>query len=212
MTDCVRVLIADDHAPTRYGVRCSLEDAGFKVVGEASDAPAAVRMTLTVRPQLCLLDVHMPGGGNQAAAEIRAQLPDTQVVMLTVSEADEDLFGALSAGASGYLLKDIDPRRLSHALRGVLAGDAALPRHLTARLIDEFRGRQRRRLSLLGRQVELTEREWQVLDLMREELSTRDIAERLRISPVTVRRHVQAILEKLSAPSRRAALALLESS
>lgn len=169
-------------------------------------------MALTVRPQLCLLDVHMPGGGNQAAAEIRAQLPDTQVVMLTVSEADEDLFGALSAGASGYLLKDIDPRRLSHALRGVLAGDAALPRHLTARLIDEFRGRQRRRLSLLGRQVELTEREWQVLDLMREELSTRDIAERLRISPVTVRRHVQAILEKLSAPSRRAALALLESS
>jgi DNA-binding NarL/FixJ family response regulator len=205
-----RVLIADDHAPTRLGVIRSLEGHGFEVVGEASDGPRAVRIAVSLRPDLCLLDVHMPGGGIRAAAEIRAQLPDTQVVMLTVSSADEDLFGALRAGACGYLLKDTDPARLPLALHGSLSGEAAIPPSLTARLIEEFRGRERRRVTLRGRKVELSDREWEVLELMREGLPTGDIAQRLTISPVTVRRHVQAILDKLSAPSRRAALALLD--
>jgi DNA-binding NarL/FixJ family response regulator len=207
-----RVLIADDHAATRLGVRRALEDHGFDVIAEAADGPAAVRQALDLRPDLCLLDVHMPGGGNEAAAAIVRAVPETRVVMLTVSDSDDDLFDALRAGACGYLLKETDPQRLPLALRGVLAGEAALPRTLTARLIDEFRGRTgRRTLTVDGRQVELSEREWGVLELMRDGLTTAQIAERLAISPVTVRRHFQSILAKLQVSSRREALAQLES-
>jgi DNA-binding NarL/FixJ family response regulator len=207
-----RVLIADDHAATRLGVRRALEDDDLEVVGEAADGPSAVRLAHELQPDICLLDVHMPGGGNEAAAEIVLALPETRVVMLTVSPDDEDLFGALRAGACGYLLKETDPERLPFALRGVLDGEAALPRGLTARLIEEFRGYERRRrgLSLRGHQVALSEREWEVLELMREGRSTRQIADGLAISPVTVRRHLQAILEKLRVPDRRSALALLD--
>jgi DNA-binding NarL/FixJ family response regulator len=212
VTGPVRILIADDHAATRLGVRRALEDHEFDVVAEAADGPGAVRLARELAPDVCLLDVHMPGGGIEAAAEIVLALPDTRVVMLTVSSTDDDLFEALRVGASGYLLKETDPERLPFALRGALNGEAVLPRSLTARLIEEFRGRERRRhaLSLHGRQVSLSDREWQVLELMREGFSTRAIAERLAISPVTVRRHLQAILEKLRVPSRRAALALLD--
>ena len=211
MTGPVRVLIADDHAATRLGVRRALEDHDFDVVAEATDGPGAVRQALDLRPDICLLDVHMPGGGSVAAAEIVRALPQTRVVMLTVSDSDDDLFEALRAGASGYLLKETDPDRLPFALHGALAGEAPLPRTLTARLIQEFRGRAgRRRLSLDGREVELSDREWEVLELMRKGLSTREIAERLAISPVTVRRHLQSILEELQVSSRRDALALLD--
>jgi DNA-binding NarL/FixJ family response regulator len=132
--------------------------------------------------------------------------------MLTVSTDAGDLFDALRAGASGYLLKDADPTRLPHALRGVLDGEAALPRTLTARLIEEFRERGRRRRLRLGRRrtVELTPREWDVLELLNERRTTAEMADRLTISPVTVRRHVSEILHKLRVPDRAAALRLLE--
>jgi DNA-binding NarL/FixJ family response regulator len=207
----VRVLIADSQAATRMGVRRALEGHAFEVVAEAAERDSAVRMALELRPDACLLDVHMPGGGNGAATEILRALPGTRVVMLSASGADEDMFEALLAGASGYLLKESDPERLPFVLRGVLRGEAALPRTLTARLIEEFRAREQRRrgLSLPGRQVQLSDREWAVVDLMRDGCSTREIAERLAISPVTVRRHVQAILQKLQVPGRREALELL---
>lgn len=210
MSERARVLIADDHAPTRLGVRRSLEDADFQVVAEAADGPTAVRLAHEREPQLCLLDVHMPGSGNRAAAEIVRALPTVRVVMLTVSTADEDLFDALRVGACGYLLKDMDPARLPASLRAVLEGEAALPGRLAARVIEEFRSRERRRLAARARNVDLSEREWQVLDLLREGEPTSRIAERLGVSPVTVRRHVQAILRKLSAPSRNAALRMLD--
>jgi DNA-binding NarL/FixJ family response regulator len=154
----------------------------------------------------------MPGDGIRAAETISRELPETAVVMLTVSRADEDLFDALRAGASGYLLKDIDPARLPRALQGVLEGEAALPRHLVTLLIEEFRERRRRRrIPLVGRRsVELTDREWEVLDLMRDGLPTEEIAARLFISPVTVRTHVSAILRKLHVQTREDALKLLE--
>jgi DNA-binding NarL/FixJ family response regulator len=155
--------------------------------------------------------VQLTGGGNRAATEILRALPGTRVVMLSASSADVDMFEALLAGASGYLLKDSDAERLPFALRGVLRGEAALPRMLTARLIEEFRAREQRRrgLSLPGRQVQLSDREWEVLDLMRDGCSTGEIAGRLAISPVTVRRHVQAVLQKLGVPGRCEALKLL---
>jgi DNA-binding NarL/FixJ family response regulator len=214
VSERVRVLIADDHAPTRLGVRQSLEDGGFEVVAEVSDAAAAVRAAERERPDACVLDVHMPGSGINAAREIAQQLPEAAVVMLTVSRNDEDLFEALRAGAAGYLLKDTDPARLPHALHGVLAGEAALPRSLVTRLIDEYRGPgRRRRLPLRGRRgVELTSREWQVIELLRDGLSTAQIAERLSVSPVTVRRHVSSLLGKLDAPDRDAAVRMLDES
>jgi DNA-binding NarL/FixJ family response regulator len=208
----VRVVLADDHAPTRAGIRFALEEAGFTIVGEASDAPSAVAAAERTRPDVCLLDIHMPGGGIRAATEISTKSPETAVVMLTVSRNDADLFDALRAGASGYLLKDMDPARLPYALLGVLSGEAALPRGLVARLVDEFRARGKRRsLPLIGRRgAGLTSREWEVLELMREKLSTHEIAVRLGVADVTVRRHVGAILHKLRVQTRTEALELLD--
>jgi DNA-binding NarL/FixJ family response regulator len=206
----LRITLADDHPPTRAGVRRALELAGWEVCAEASDAKSAVANAQEHRPDVVLLDIHMPGGGVAAAERIFGLLPDAAVVMLTVSRNDGDLFSALRAGASGYLLKDIDPDRLSLALEGVLRGEAALPRNLVARLMEEFRGRGRRRMTLPNRQpVSLTSREWEVLELMGEGRRTSEIAERLQISAVTVRTHVSAILRKLHVKDRAEAVKLL---
>ncbi|MFL5896121.1 MAG: response regulator [Thermoleophilaceae bacterium] len=207
----ISVMLADDHAAVRAGIRLALAGEGFNVVAEAADAPGAVEAAKRERPDIALLDVNMPGSGIKAAEEISQALPGTVVVMLTVSRDDDDLFAALRAGASGYLLKDTDPGRLPFALRGVLEGEAALPRGLVARLIEEFRTRgKRRRLPLMRqRGVELTEREWEVLDFLHDGLSTAEIAERMAISPVTVRRHVSEILKKLRVETREEAVRLL---
>ncbi len=208
----ITVLIADDHPPTRAGMRASLENDGFVVCAEVADGAAAVAAAIRERPDVCLLDIYMPGNGISAAKEIAASVPETAVVVLTVSRDDEDVFDALRAGASGYLLKDMDAARLPLALKGVLKGEAALPRRLVARLVDEFRdrGRKRRVPILAERGPLLTAREWEVLELMQGGLTTAQISERLVISPATVRSHVASILRKLGAPSREAALRLLD--
>jgi DNA-binding NarL/FixJ family response regulator len=203
----VRVLIADDHAPTRDDLRRALErDPRFHVVAEAADAFGAIEGAIRERPHLCLLDVRMPGGGIAATWEISSRLPQVKIVILTVSRDERSLLAALRAGASGYLLKDIDPKRLPHALSDVLRGEAAMPRSLVAQLIDEFRDRGPRRRAVLaeGAESQLTSREWQVLDLLRQELGTSEIARRLVLSPVTVRTHVNSILKKLRMPDRAA--------
>jgi DNA-binding NarL/FixJ family response regulator len=208
----IRVLVADDHPPARAGVTAALERDGFVVCATAADARSAIEAARRERPDVCLLDVHMPGEGIHAAETIARELPETAVVMLTVSRTDADLLNALRVGASGYLLKDIDPERLPLALRGVLSGEAALPRRLVAVLIEEFRERKRRRrIPLVGRRsVELTDREWEVLESMRLGWTTEQIAERFFISPVTVRTHIASILRKLQVPDREAAIALLD--
>jgi DNA-binding NarL/FixJ family response regulator len=205
-----RVLIADDHPPTRAGARAALQ-AEFEICGEAASAGETVELALQEAPDICLIDVHMPGGGVAAAAEITAKLPGTAVVMLTISQHDDDLFAALSAGAVGYLLKGIDPARLPNALLGVLQGEAAVPRPLVARVLAELRDQSaRRRLPMVGqRPVTLTNREWQVLDLMRDGLTTKEIANRLFIATVTVRTHVSSILRKLDVTDRDEAIRLV---
>jgi DNA-binding NarL/FixJ family response regulator len=188
----------------------ALEEGGFRVVAEAADARGAVEAALEHRPDICVLDVYMPGGGIAAAAELTDALPFMPVVMLTVSDTDEDLFEALRAGACGYLLKDTDPARLHHALRGALNGEAPIPRALTARVIGEFRRRPKERHlpDADGNPVTLSERESEVLELLRAQLTTEQVAQRLGISPVTVRRHVSAVLKKLRVRDRAAALRL----
>jgi DNA-binding NarL/FixJ family response regulator len=206
----LRVLIADDHPMARVGVRLALERGGFAVCAEAEDAASAIDAAEREHPDICLLDIQMPGSGIHAAEEIGKRVPESAIVMLTVSRIDTDLFDALRAGATGYLLKDIDPTRLPLVLRRVLDGEAALPRHLVALVIDEFRERGRRRPLLKRRGVVLTDREWEVLELMSHGLTTFEIADRLFIEPVTVRTHVSAILKKLHVSSRKAALQLIQ--
>lgn len=207
-----RVLVADDHEATRAGVRRVLEAHGFDVCAEADDAGGAVAAAVRERPDVCLLDIRMPGNGITAAAEIASAVPEAAIVMLTVSRDDDDLFSALRVGAAGYLLKDIPAERLGSSLDAVLNGEASLPGTLVARLVEEFRERGRRRfLTLPGRRgVELTDREWEVLQLLRRDRSTAEIASELFVSETTVRTHVGAILRKLRVPDRRAARRLLD--
>lgn len=212
VSETLRVVIADDHPSQRLGIKAALQAGGFEVIADVGDAPSAYEAALEHKPDVALLDIHMPGNGIAAAAKIAEHVPETTVVMLTVSRNDEDLFAALRVGASGYLLKDIDPERLPEALRGVLRGEGAIPRTLVARLIEEFRGTGlKKKLPVIGRKgVELTSKEWEVLDLMRGGLSTAEMAERLFVSPVTIRSHVSQILKKLQVKSRGEALKLLE--
>lgn len=207
-----KVLIADDHARTRGAVVEALNSSDdFIVCAEASTADSAVDLALQVLPDLCLLDINMPGNGISAAARICALLPNARVVMLTVSRQDTDLFDALRAGASGYLLKDLSEEQLVENLKRVLAGEACLPGTLVVKLIDEFRTREDRKIQMnRDRAVKLTTREWEVLKLMKSGAGTAEIGEQLSISVSTVRTHVSAILRKLSVRNRRAVFERLD--
>lgn len=207
------MLIADDHLRTRAEIRKVLESSGrFEVCADVGSAEAAVAAAHRDEPDICLMDIRMPGNGIAATAQIRAFLPGTSIVMLTVSRSDADLFDALRAGAQGYLLKGLDEQEIPLALERVLAGEATLPGNLVARLVEEFRDREERRVSLPdSRTALLTGREWDVLELMRARCSTKEIAERLFVSPTTVRSHVSSILKKLEVENRSDALSLLDS-
>jgi two-component system, NarL family, nitrate/nitrite response regulator NarL len=207
-----RVLIADDHAPTRDDVRRVLDrDARFEVCAEAADAAEAVQAALRETPDICLFDLSMPGGGLAAVWEITSRLPEAKIVILTVSDSDAGLFAALRAGVHGYLLKTMDMNRLPEALDGVCHGEAAMPPTLVARVIESFRRRepQWRQAAGGGRERwRLTSREWEVLDLLAQGLSTAEIAERLVLSSSAVRVHVASIVRKLEVPDRAAAVEL----
>ena len=208
----IRVLVADDHPVVRAGLGAVIaEQDDLELVAEAENGATAVALFRDHRPDVALMDLRMPVmDGVEAIRAITAEFPDARILALTTYEGDADIRRALEAGASGYLLKDTDPGRLPFALRGVLEGEAALPRGLVARLIEEFRTRgKRRRLPLMRqRGVELTEREWEVLEFLHDGMSTAEIAERMSISPVTVRRHVSEILKKLRVSSREEAVQL----
>ena len=206
-----RVLVADDHLPTQDDIVTALErDGSFTVCGVAANASEAIAVAVREQPDLSLLDVRMPGSGITAAWEISARLPATRVVMLTVSREDRDLFDALRAGAVGYLLKDTPLAEIPAALAPVLRGEVAMPTSVVARLVEEFRDPSARRRRILGRGAgsRLTSREWEIIDLLRRDLSTGQIAKRLVISEVTVRSHIASALHKLRVPDRRAAIGM----
>lgn len=214
MSSAPRVLLADDHAPTRAGVRMALERDGIVVCAEAADAAHAVEAALREHPDVCLLDVRMPGGGTSAASTISARVPGTTVIMLSVSADDDDLFESLRRGAVGYLLKDMDPAELPVAVRAALDGDSPLPGSLASRLVEQFR--RRRQGEEVGTHLApgapLTSRESEVLELLCESADTAEIADRLFLSPVTVRRHISTIMRKLGASSREELVELVQGS
>jgi DNA-binding NarL/FixJ family response regulator len=206
----LRVLLAIEHPVEMIGARVALErDGGFEVCAEADTADDAIGTAERERPDVCLIDVQLAGGGIRAAEEIARRLPGTAIAVVTESERATDFFGAIRAGATGYLLMDADPERLPHALRAVVNGEAALPRHLVPLLIEEYRKLGRYGPLLSRRGASLTNREVEVLGLMADSLTTQEIANRLSVEPVTVRTHVSSILKKLDVTSRSEALKLL---
>jgi DNA-binding NarL/FixJ family response regulator len=206
----LRVLIADDHAPTRDDVRRALTKGGMDVCAEAADAARAVQRALETKPDICLLDLRMPGGGVAAAWEIAARLPTTKIVVLTVSDDDASLFSALRAGAVGYLVKDIDLLLLPRALEDVAEGRAAIPRSLVARMVKQFHGSDPRfRTTTVSGELgtRLTSREWDVLAALADGLSTREIGRRLQLKQSGVRAHISAVVRKLGVADRDEAIA-----
>lgn len=203
------VLVADDDVSHRRAVREALETHGFVVVGEAGDAATAISAATRLRPDLCLLELELPGEGLSAIGRIAKASPKTMIVVLSESERPEDVVAAFTRGASGYLLKGLTGERLASTLRAAYNGEPPLSRSLVPHLVDEIRRGSVRRLALPGGPVTLTPREWEVGDLLRDGHSTAEIADRLGVSPVTVRRHVGLLVGKLGAPNRTAAVELL---
>lgn len=205
----IRVVICDDHALFRRGLRMVLEsEEDLAVVGEADDGEESIRIVDELRPDVVLMDVRMPRiGGIEATRSITEVLPATKVLMLTVSEDEDDLFDAIRAGAAGYLLKEISVDEVAGAIRCVVSGQSLISPSMAAKLLVEFRSMAKRvdeRQSMpLPR---LTERELEVLRLVAQGLSNREIAGELYISENTVKNHVRNILEKLHLHSRMEAV------
>ncbi len=207
-----RVLLADPDVPTRAGLRIVLEAGGFAVAGEAADVAAAVRLAAAERPDLALVAAELPGGGLEAIRHIAAGVPGTRLIVLTGHPGGEELVDAVLAGAVGYLSRDTGLERLPAILRAVLAGEAALPRRHSRTLVEALRGRHARRGLFAERTgVALTDREWEVLELLAAERSTGEIAHRLGISVVTARRHISSLVGKLGVDDRCAAIELMRS-
>src|SRR3954453_17684043 len=207
-----RVRLADPACPPRAGLRIVLEAGGLAVAGEAADAAAAARLAATERPDVALGGAELAGGGLQAIRQIAAELPGTRVIVLTGHPRGEELVDAVLAGAVGYLSRDTGSERLPAILRGVLAGEVALPRRHSRALVEALRGRDARRALLAERSAAaLTDREWEVLELLADERSTGEIARRLDISVVTARRHISSLVGKLGVDDRADVIALMRS-
>jgi DNA-binding NarL/FixJ family response regulator len=205
-----RILVADADEPTRVGLRAALIKGGLDIVAEARDAQEALDLAGRTEPQLCVLSSTLPGGVLGLMRTLAGRHPGTRLVLLAEQPNAEELLAAVLAGAAGYLGRDISPGRLPSALRGVLQGEVALPRRYTEHLLEELRGRDAERTLVAARTgVRLTDREWEVLRLLADGRTTAEIAMRLEVSQVTVRRHVSTLLRKLALPDRASAIRML---
>ena len=203
----IRILIADDHEVVRIGLAALLNrQAGFQVVAEASSGDEAVRLAREHRPDVAVLDIRMPNGsGTDACRSITAELPDTPVVMLTSYADSEALFEAISAGASGYVLKRIGSEELVRAIRAVVEGGSLLDPSVTSQVLARLRSVTNSEEG--GVFAELTDQERRVLAQIAEGRSNREIAETLDLAEKTVRNYVSNILAKLALESRAQAAA-----
>lgn len=203
-----KILIVDDHAIFRQGLISVLKEyAEFEIVGQASNGVEAVAKASELQPDVIIMDICMPGGdGVEATTAIQQSLPQVNVLILTVSEEENDLFNAIKAGAKGYLLKSVSLQELIDSIRLVASGEAIIAPSMAVRLLIEFRqaeiDRANKELS------ELTEREKEVLQLITNGSSNKEIAARLYISETTVKAHLRSILEKLHVRNRAQAAAM----
>lgn len=199
----VRLLIVDDHTLFRRGLLALLSrESGFDVVGEAADALEGVKLAAQLKPDLVLLDLHMPGvSGLEAIRTLREALPGVRIVMLTVSEEADDLVAALRAGADGYLLKNIDSEFLIDSIRRALAGKSVMSPAMTEKLVGEMRGGAKP-AAAHEEKPSLSPRETEILRLVAAGASNKEIARELGVAESTVKIHVQHILRKLNLSSR----------
>jgi two-component system, NarL family, response regulator DegU len=200
----IRLMLADDHRMLREGLSRSMREQGFDIVGEAGDGAEAVQLALAVRPDVILMDVTMPEiDGVEACRQVRAQLPDTKVVMLTMHADQGVLTSAIRAGATGYLVKDCSTEEIASAVRMAAGGETALSPQLAASMLNEVR-----RWDQPHKEEErvVTKREEEVLQLIADGCSTPEVAEKLYISQKTVKNHLASIYQKLDARDRTQAV------
>jgi DNA-binding NarL/FixJ family response regulator len=207
--DAIRVLVVDDHALFRRGLEMVLDgETDIDVVGEASDGHEALERAEETTPDVVLMDVRMPKrSGIEATRAIKDTLPSTKILMLTISDEEEDLYEAIKAGASGYLLKEISIEEVAEAVRQVHAGQSLISPSMASKLLTEFATMVKRRderTQVPG--PRLTDRELEVLKLVAKGMNNRDIGSELFISENTVKNHVRNILEKLHLHSRMEAV------
>ncbi|HEX9889831.1 MAG TPA: response regulator transcription factor [Nitriliruptorales bacterium] len=207
--DTIRLVIADDHELFRRGLRMVLEDeADIEVVGEAGDGATATELVREEVPDVVVMDVRMPGlSGIEATRQIKEELPHTKILMLTISDEEDDLYQAIKAGANGYLLKEISIDEIGNAVRSVHGGQSLISPSMASKLLNEF-------ASMIKKEEEkqqvpaprLTPREMEVLQHVAKGMNNREIAKTLFISENTVKNHVRNILEKLHLHSRMEAV------
>jgi DNA-binding NarL/FixJ family response regulator len=212
-TEAIRVVVADDHALFRRGLEMVLEsEPDIEVVAEAANGKEAIDLAMEHVPDLVLMDVRMPtrdgvNGGIDATKAIKDAVPNTKILMLTISDEEEDLYDAIKAGASGYLLKEISIEEVADAIRSVHAGQSLISPSMATKLLTEFatmakKDEEKQQMPA----PRLTDREMEVLTLVAQGLNNRDIAKELFISENTVKNHVRNILEKLHLHSRMEAV------
>ncbi len=203
----MRVLLVDDHTLVRNGIASLLTANNIEVVGEASDGLEALEKTRQLKPDIVLMDIKMPRyNGLEATRLIKAEMPQTKIVILTVSDDDEDLFEAIKSGAEGYLLKNIKAREFLALLSGVVKGEAAISPLLATKIIEEF-SRQMKEAVAPPSVSELTEREIDVLKLVTDGAINKEIAASLYVTENTVKYHLRNIMEKLHLRNRAQAAA-----
>lgn len=204
----MKVLLADDHALFRAGIESLLTAWGHTVVGEARNGIEALGKARSLHPDLILMDIQMPeSNGLEATRLIKAEMPEIKIVMVTVSHEDADLFEAIKSGAEGYLLKDMSEEEFNRVMTGVAEGEAPLSQGIATRILDEFARVSREDESGTSDRGGLTDREHDVLQLIAQGSTNREIAEKLVISENTVNFHVKNILQKLHLRNRAEAVA-----